>query len=375
MSESPRNPAHFVNRELSWLAFDERVLEEAEDATNPLLERVKFAAIVTSNLDEFFMVRVASLHHTLAEGDLTPDLAGLTPVEQLKAISERTHELVDRVYALVARELMPALSAAGITIVAWSAIDTTRQTSLTSFFREHVLPVLTPLAVDSSRPFPLLSSLSLNLVLRLAAPVPDEHRLAVVQTPAGLQRLVRVGDGDTFILLEDLISAHIQELFPGQRIAECATLRLARDAELELDDEGGRTQLEIVERELKRRRRTSRSTASSCVRPPSSSSSSSASRASRITVDSRTTCPGKSCASCARTTSSSSTQVWRSGPATCTRRGRPDGTCTIASRRSSLPASGSSSSARLRLSGESSGNGREKSIASGVSTGRTASRK
>jgi polyphosphate kinase len=253
----PRNSSLFINRELSWLAFNERVLEEAGDPGNPLLERIKFAAIVASNLDEFFMVRVAGLQHAVGEGDVSPDLAGLTPAQQLAAVGERAHVLVKALYQLTFGELMPALASAGVRIVSWSELGPAQQLSLGSFFREAVLPVLTPLAIDVSRPFPLLSSLSLNLALRLdAAPGRTERRLAIVQVPLVLTRLVAIAKPGVFVLLEEVISAHLPLLFPGQSILESAVIRLARDAELELDDEGGRTQLELVERELRRRRRS-----------------------------------------------------------------------------------------------------------------------
>jgi polyphosphate kinase len=249
--------ARFFNRELSWLAFNERVLEEAADRTNPLLERVKFAAIVASNLDEFFMVRVAGLHHLVADGNESPDPAGMSPSQQLAAVSERAHAIVKALYEIVGRDLMPGLATASVRIVPWGDIDSARQTSLSAFFREAVLPVLTPLAIDAARPFPLLSSLTLNLALRLAGvPGQSDSRLAIVQVPSRLARLVPISDSGTFVLLEDIISVHLSQLFPGQTILESASIRLARDAEMELDDEGGRTHLEVVERELRRRRRS-----------------------------------------------------------------------------------------------------------------------
>jgi polyphosphate kinase len=255
--DRPRQTSLFINRELSWLAFNERVLEEAGDRANPLLERIKFAAIAASNLDEFFMVRVAGLQHAVAERDVSPDLAGLTPAQQLAGVGERAHVLVKALYRLTFGELMPALASAGVRIVAWSELELTQQISLRAFFRESLLPVLTPLAIDVSRPFPLLSSLSLNLVIRLdAAPGGTDRRLAIVQVPLVLTRLVPIVKPGVFVLLEEIISAHLPLLFPGQPILESAVIRLARDAELELDDEGGRTQLELVERELRRRRRS-----------------------------------------------------------------------------------------------------------------------
>ncbi len=249
----------FINRELSWLAFNERVLEEAADATIPLLERVKFAAIASANLDEFFMVRVAAVKRIIEEGDTAADLAGLTPSEQLSAIRRRTHAFVAALYRVVTEDLLPTLASHRISILRVQQVDDAPRAALGAFFREGVLPVLTPLAIDVSRPFPLLSSLSLNLAL-LLQPEPDEsaRRLAIVQVPSGLPRLVEVpgGGGYVYVLLEDVIRAQITELFPGQTILETTVIRLARDAELELDDEGGRTHLEMVEREVRRRRRS-----------------------------------------------------------------------------------------------------------------------
>jgi polyphosphate kinase len=247
----------FINRELSWLAFDERVLEEAADPTTPLLERAKFVAIAAANLDEFFMIRVAAVQRAIDDGDTTPDLAGLTPTEQLAAIRHRSHALVETMYALVNTELLPALAERDIRILALPEIAETRRAALSTFFREAVLPVLTPLAIDVSRPFPLLSSLSLNLALLLEAAAGETaRRLAIVQVPPRLTRLVEVSgfNGYAAVLLEDVIRAHLGLLFPGQTIVESAVIRLARDAELEFDDEGGRTHLEAVEEEVRRRR-------------------------------------------------------------------------------------------------------------------------
>ncbi len=249
----------FINRELSWLAFDERVLEEAADPSTPLLERAKFAAIAASNLDEFFMVRVAGLRRAIEEGDTSLDLSGLTPTQQLTAVRARTQSLVAALCQLTTQALLPALAAHRIRVLAWQDLDAARQASLGAFFASDVLPVLTPLAIDASRPFPLLSSLSLNLALLLeAAPGETEHRLAVVQVPSRLARLVQVADPDgvSFVLLEDIIRAHVPQVFPGQTVLETTVIRLSRDAELELDDEGGRTHLELVEREVRRRRQS-----------------------------------------------------------------------------------------------------------------------
>jgi polyphosphate kinase len=257
--EHAHDSSLFLSRELSWLAFNERVLAEAGDLSVPLLERVKFAAIAASNLDEFFMVRVAGLKRDIDDEDLTPDLAGCTPAQQLADVGARAQAFVASLCRLVADDLLPQLAAQGIRVLSWNELDETRQAALGTYFAESVLPVLTPLAIDTSRPFPLLSSLSLNLALRLE---PDAGgsamRLAIVQVPPRLTRLVRLAEpgGVAFVLLEEIIRAHLAQLFPGQSIVESAVIRLARDAELELDDEGGRTHLELVERQVRQRRQS-----------------------------------------------------------------------------------------------------------------------
>jgi len=248
----------FINREQSWLAFNERVLAEARDQTTPLLERLKFAVIAASNLDEFFMVRVAALRHANETHETAVDMTGLSAAEQFAAASARSHALVDDLYRLLNTELLPALAREQVQLLAWKDLGSL-QMGLSAYFRDAVLPILTPLAIDESRPFPLLTSLSLNLALILDAAAPDEpKRLAIVQVPSGLARLIAIpgGNGLSHILLEELIRAHLSQLFPGQTILEAAVIRLARDAELELDDEGGHTHLEVVEREVRRRRRS-----------------------------------------------------------------------------------------------------------------------
>jgi polyphosphate kinase len=248
----------FFNRELSWLAFNARVLEEAVDASNPLLERVKFAAIAASNLDEFFMVRVARLKHAVMEGDAEQDPTGLTPALQLKLIAARVHEFVDGLYTLTNGQLLPALDRAGIRIRTVADLDPTERASVSAFFRDQVLPALTPLAIDASRPFPLLASLSLNVVLRLQPQAEGElPRLAVVQIPTRLTRFIRVpGQGTQMVLLGDVIQSEFDTLFPGQTVIESAIIRLSRDSELELDDEGGLPYMLALEQELRERRRS-----------------------------------------------------------------------------------------------------------------------
>jgi polyphosphate kinase len=252
-----RQPELFINRELSWLEFNGRVLEEATDPTVPLLERLRFAIITSSNMDEFFMVRVAGLKDAVEEGETAPDLAGLSPRQQLKAISERAHEMVERLDKTLVDEILPALGQHGIQITSMAALDPAQRVYLSRYFTAEVLPALTPLAIDLSRPFPKLSSLSLNLAV-LLEPVEGETepRLAVVQVP-GLQRLVRPvgGEGTIYVLLEELVRSELPALFPGQRVIESAVFRVSRDAALDLDDEGGGDYLEAIEDELRKRRR------------------------------------------------------------------------------------------------------------------------
>ncbi|PYQ11401.1 MAG: polyphosphate kinase 1 [Acidobacteria bacterium] len=252
-----KEPELFINRELSWLEFNGRVLEEAMDPATPLLDRLKFAIIVSTNLDEFFMVRVAALKDAVEAGDNEPDLAGLRPRQQLHVIAERAHEMVEALGKTLTEQILPALGEQGVRIVSLATLEETQRTFLGRYFRTEVLPALTPLATDVSRPFPRLANLSLNLAILLAPGEGEEQpRLALVQVPGGLRRLVRPvgGEGSTYVLLEEVIRAELAELFPGQRVLESAAFRIARDAEMELDDEGGRPYLEAVEEELKKRR-------------------------------------------------------------------------------------------------------------------------
>jgi polyphosphate kinase len=252
------SPDHYFNRELSWLAFDERVLEEAYDPTNPLLERVRFATIAASNLDEFFMVRVAALKTDVWEGDTRPDPSGLTPERQLSAITARVSGIVERLYALVTGTLLPALADRGIRVVHVASLDAPSRAAVTAYFQSEVLPALTPLAIEEERPFPMLSSLSLNLAFWLNPASEDRaRRLAVVQVPAMLPRLVRLAsqDGPTFVWLDQVIRHESAALFPGQSVLESTAFRLARDSEFELDDEGGESYLDALEQSLRQRRR------------------------------------------------------------------------------------------------------------------------
>jgi len=253
-----REPELFLNRELSWLAFNQRVLEEATDAANPVMERLKFATIVASNLDEFFMVRVAALRHRVAEGDLTRDLAGLTSLQQLEQVAVRAHEMAERLYATFTDEILSALAQQGLRIQPFAELEDAERAALSRYFHTEVMPALTPLAADESHPFPMLAGLSLNLALLLEPSAGEEQpRLALVQVPARLPRLVHVpgASGTRFVLLESVVRAELAALFPGQTVRTSAAFRMTRDAEMEFDDEGGRDYVAALEEELRKRRR------------------------------------------------------------------------------------------------------------------------
>jgi len=251
-------PKRFVNREISWIAFNSRVLEEAEDASTPLMERIRFATIVQSNLDEFFMVRVARLQRAVEEGRSSKDLAGLTGARQLERIAEQAHALVDRLYKVLMEALLPALAGEGIRLGALDEMEADQWANLRRHFRREISPVLTPLGIDSARPFPALANLSLN-VAALLGPEEDggAQRLAVVQVPAGLQRIIRPAGAaaGSYVWLEDLVGTELAGMFPGQSILESAVFRVTRDSELEIDEDGDRDLRVEVEEQLKRRRR------------------------------------------------------------------------------------------------------------------------
>jgi len=259
MTGETRKTPQFLNRELSWLAFNTRVLEEAANPANRLLERAKFAAIVASNLDEFFMVRVAALKHAQTDGERRPGPCGMTPAEQLTAVADRAHELMSELYTIVTTDILPALSAHGIDLKTMDRATEPQRAALETFFHDDVSPVLTPLAIDEERPFPMLASLTLNLAFWLApAAGQTDRRLAVVQVPARLSRLVRLNgrEGHEFVLLDDVVRSCAEALFPGQTIVESAAFRLARDSEVDPDDDGV-SFVEALEAELRRRRRSS----------------------------------------------------------------------------------------------------------------------
>ncbi|MFZ0161122.1 MAG: RNA degradosome polyphosphate kinase [Kineosporiaceae bacterium] len=255
---APLPADRFLDRELSWLAFNARVLELSRDPDLPLLERARFLAIFASNLDEFFMVRVAGLKRRIATGLAVTAASGLEPREVLEAIGERTHELMDAHAAIYREQVAPALSEAGIALVHWAELSASGQDRLHSFFRDRVFPVLTPLAVDPAHPFPYISGLSLNLAVILRNPVTDKEHFARVKVPPLLPRFIRV-DGDDlhqarFVPVEDVIAVHLDQLFPGMEVLQHHTFRVTRNEDLEVEEDDAENLLQALEKELLRRR-------------------------------------------------------------------------------------------------------------------------
>jgi polyphosphate kinase len=256
---TPRRPGEFLNRELSWLEFNSRVLEEAQDPRTPLLERFRFYCIFHSNLDEFFMVRVASLIRKVEEGDLKPDPSGLLPARQLELIRSRATGLVTQAGDLYHKELIPSLAKEGVGILDAGQISDVQQAYLDDYFEREVYPVLTPIAIDEARAFPRLAGLAVNLAVRIAPEKGEDlsEKLAVVQVPGKLPGLIRLPDGDGlgYCWLSDVIRTRLARLFKSYRIEEVGAFRLTRDSELELDDEGFDDYVHMLESELKQRRR------------------------------------------------------------------------------------------------------------------------
>lgn len=255
-------PEHFVNRELSWLEFNARVLEEAQDGTNPLLERVKFLAIFASNLDEFFMVRVAGLREQ-AFGDMLPQdppADGLKPLAQLQRIARRAEQLVAQQYVCWNESVKPALAAAGIRVHAVKDLDEREVRSLDKYFRQAVFPVLTPMAIDPAHPSPRFHNRGLYLaaMLERLSGFGPPRLFAVVQVPQVLPRFVSVepDDKQNFVLLDDLIASRLPELFGGYKIVDHATFRLTRDMDVNLLEQEADDLMRSIESRLRARQRT-----------------------------------------------------------------------------------------------------------------------
>ncbi|MFM7047456.1 MAG: polyphosphate kinase 1 [Actinomycetota bacterium] len=246
--------SRFINRELSWLDFNERVFSLASAEQVPLLERFRFLAISGSNLDEFYQVRVAALHDQIAAEIREAGADGMAPRRQLNAISARVQRFVAAQERLLTHELFPSLARAGVKVVRWNKLGKRAREALTTDYESRIYPILTPLAVDPSHPFPYISNLALNLAVVVRDAESGEERFARVKVPRNFPRFIPVPDSADFILLEDLIEAHLDRLFPGMDIVSVSRFRVTRNADLSLDDEDAEDLLAAVEMELRRRR-------------------------------------------------------------------------------------------------------------------------
>jgi polyphosphate kinase len=246
---------NLTDREISWLAFNQRVLELAEDKSTPLLERVRFLTIFSSNLDEFYMVRVASVLRKIENNISTVNSAGYAPQELLAEISRIVKDLVAQQYRIFDQDLRPALAQEGIELVSWKDLKADEESHLQELFKSRIFPVLTPLAVDPSHPFPYISGLSLNLGVRVINPDTKEKFFARVKVPPILSRLIPTSDNSTrFIPLEDLIAENLDQLFPGMQLGGHLTFRVTRNQDLEIDEDDSEDLLTSLEQELLLRR-------------------------------------------------------------------------------------------------------------------------
>lgn len=257
------NPNNYNNRELSWLAFNERVLEEALDERNPLLERLKFLSIFSSNLDEFFMVRVAGLKDQVKAGFNRPEnKAGMTPKQQLQKIGAKAHRLVEMQNSLFQDIIIPELKEEKVELLGMEQLSNAQLLRLETYFEEEIFPVLTPMAIDAYRPFPMLLNKSLNLAVSLLdeheADEASQHKTAIVQVPAVLDRFIQLEDTEEdalhFVLLEDVISHYMHKLFRGYHIKSVTVFRITRNADMTIHEEGARDLLKVIEKELKKRK-------------------------------------------------------------------------------------------------------------------------
>ncbi len=256
-----REPSLYVNRELSWLAFNERVLDQARDQSWPLLERIKFLAIFGANLDEFFMIRVSGLHEQLESRVASTAPDGLSPREQCALIRSKVLELNETAARLWADELSPALAENGIRIRRFEQLSATQQKAATAYFRRAVFPVLTPLAVDPIHPFPFLSNLSLSLAVEAENPRTLERRFARVKVPESLPRFIRLDPdsgaadaGEDYVPLEELIAGNLADLFPGTKISGPYPFRVTRDMDLDILEDEAADLLSLIDREIRKRR-------------------------------------------------------------------------------------------------------------------------
>ncbi|MCS6914006.1 MAG: polyphosphate kinase 1 [Myxococcales bacterium] len=262
LSNPLTDPSLYINRELSWLEFNQRVLDEALDPSVPLLERLKFLGISASNLDEFFMVRVAGLKQQLSSGVVETGPDGLLPSEVLARIALRAQRMVTEQYRLLRQDLLPRLQQAGLCFLAVAELDAEQRRYIRGYFESRVYPALTPLAVDPGHPFPHLRNRSLNLAILLqrgpTKPLGQEAYIAVVQVPGMLGRLVEVptsGRRRAFVYLEDIIAEHVGDLFPGTRVLGCWAFRVTRNFDMTIDEEESMDLLQTIQKEVRRRDR------------------------------------------------------------------------------------------------------------------------
>jgi polyphosphate kinase len=244
----------YFDRELSWLDFNSRVLSIAEDPSTPLLERLKFLAIFTTNLDEFFEIRVAGILEQVAAGVRRQALGGMYPRSQLRAIRARVDEMYRRVDRVLGREILPGLAEAGVFFRTWDELSDDDKAYLTLQFHARVFPVVTPLSVDPGHPFPYLSNMSLNLAATVRDPSTGKTRFARVKVPPILPRFLVLPSNDQIIALEEVIAAHLDSLFPGMEIVSSVAFRVTRNADLDIEEEEADDLLEFIESELSRRR-------------------------------------------------------------------------------------------------------------------------
>ncbi len=248
-----------LNRELSWIEFNSRVLDEALDPSQPLLERLKFLSIFSTNLDEFFMVRVSGLQEQNEANPAMSSPDGLSPLAQLRLISERLRPLLEVQMRCLLKQVLPGLEEYGVRIIPYGKLNREQREQLRDFFYERVFPVLTPLSVDPSHPFPYISNISMNLGTLVVPEKPEddekEPRFARVKLPPNVPRLIQVkGEGHCFVVLEEVMAAHIESLFPGMRIVECQPFRITRDADIEIEEDEAGDLLKTVEQQVRNRR-------------------------------------------------------------------------------------------------------------------------
>ena len=257
LQENREAASLLLNRELSWIEFNRRVLDEALDETQPLLERLKFLAIFSTNLDEFFMVRVSGLQEQLEADPSTLSPDGLNPGQQLRLIAEQLRPLLAQQIRCLNEEIMPALGKLEVKLIPYSQLSTAEREELQSFFTERIFPVLTPLSFDPGHPFPYISNISLNLgtfVVPNEKDEAEEIKFARVKLPPNVPRLIRLGHSHYFVLLEEIIAANIETLFPGMRVLECQPFRITRDADIEIEEDEAGDLLKAIELQIRQRR-------------------------------------------------------------------------------------------------------------------------